>query len=439
MSDQRETFIYWRRENGPADFELLAEAELAPLLAELDTALLRPRPDESSRDLVGRVLTQEAFSAPERELTLAQKLANVLLPDRLAAAIMGAPESGRPIVKVTPSPSTAAVPWEILALPDGRRLINIADIAYDVPATVKAKRARSPQSWADAREGPVLYVLDPALPPNAGFGQVIGPPGQGAWQALDAILQQRQQSGLLRPADRAIALKAIVTRADLDERLRAQPYSRLLYLGHATAGEGTGQAALYLSDMTTATDDQQPAATTRHGPLTALELFAGVIGDGRSDAIAAVTATPETEAEPFIGARPWPMPNRVAIIACASGSDFQSLEPLGLVIALMNSGVELITATKWTIPSDAAFDIVSRPTAGMASTSMALAVDKSHEAPDALSALAEWQRSQLQRWMAHGNIKHTPLLWAALSTYVAPAMVNPSSQVTRTGGTQCSK
>lgn len=424
MSDQRDTFTYWRRGNGPADFELLAEAELAPLLAELDSALLMPRPDEGSRDLVRRVLTQEAFSSPERELALAQKLANVLLPGPLAAAIMDAAESGRPIVKITPSPSSAAVPWEILALPDGRRLINIADITYDVPATVKAKRARFPQPWADAREGPVLYVLDPALPPNAGLGQVIGPHGQGAWQALDAILQQRQQSGRLSPADRAIALKATVTRADLNERLRTQPYSRLLYLGHATAGEATGQAALYLSDMITATDDQQPAATTRHSPLTALELFAGTIGDGRPGAVPAVTAIPGTEAGPFIGSRPWPMPNRVAIIACASGSDFQSLEPLGLVVALMNSGAELITATKWTIPSDAAFDIVSRPTAGMASTSMALAVDKCHEDRDAVSALAEWQRSQLQRWTANGNIEHTPLLWAALSTYVAPAMVD---------------
>ena len=192
MSDQRDTFIYWRRETGPADFELLAEAELAVLLAELDSALLMPRPDEGSRDLVRRVLTQEAFSAPEREFALAQKLASVLLPGRLAAAIMDAAESGRLLVKVTPSPSAAAVPWEILALPDGRRLINIADVTYDVPATVKAKRARSPLPWADVREGPVLYVLDPALPPNAGFGQVIGPRGQGAWQALDAILQERQ-------------------------------------------------------------------------------------------------------------------------------------------------------------------------------------------------------------------------------------------------------
>jgi hypothetical protein len=424
MSDQRNTFIYWRRDDGPADFEQLAEAEVVALLAELDSALLVPRLKESSRDLVRRVLTREAFSAPERELALAQKLASVLLPSRLAAAIMSAAESGRPVVKVIPSPSTAAVPWETLALPDSRRLIDLADIAYDVPATVKAKRARLPQPWADAQRGPVLYVLDPALPPNAGLGQVIAPRGQGGWQALEAILQARQDSGRLRPADRAIALKTSVTRADLDERLRAEPYSRLLYLGHATAGEGTGQAALYLSDMIAATDNQQQATVTRHGPLTALELFAG------TNAVPAVTAVPGAISESFIGVRPWPMPNRVAIIACASGSDFQNLEPLGLVVAIMNSGAELVTATKWTIPSDAAFEIVSRPATSMASTSMALAVDKCHEAPDAVSALAGWQRSQLERWTAHGNIEHSPLLWAALSTYAAPAMPDLKLSIT---------
>ena len=108
-------------------------------------------------------------------------------------------------------------------------------------------------------------------------------------------------------------------RADADRAgwrtARADP-SRLLYVGHATAADGdvghADRAALHLAD---------------DRPLTASDLMSAKL----------------------------PMPPRVALLACASGGDYQFDEATGLVAAMILGGAQLVTATLWSLPTAAGY------------------------------------------------------------------------------------
>ena len=92
--------------------------------------------------------------------------------------------------------------------------------------------------------------------------------------------------------------------------------SRLLYVGHATAADGdvghAYRAALHLAD---------------DRPLTASDLMSLKL----------------------------PMPPRVALLACASGGDYQFDEATGLVAAMILGGAQLVTATLWSLPTAAGY------------------------------------------------------------------------------------
>jgi hypothetical protein len=89
-----------------------------------------------------------------------------------------------------------------------------------------------------------------------------------------------------------------------------QAPSRLLYVGHATAADGdvghADRAALHLAD---------------DRPLTASDLMSAKL----------------------------PFPPRVALLACASGGDYQFDEATGLVAAMILCGAQLVTATLWSL------------------------------------------------------------------------------------------
>ena len=163
----------------------------------------------------------------------------------------------------------------------------------------------------------------------------------------------------------------------LGRQLDRQP-SRLLFVGHATAADGdvghADRAALHLAD---------------ERPLTAADLMSAKL----------------------------PMPPRIAMMACASGGDYQFDEATGLVAAMILGGAQLVTATLWSLPTAAGYRQFA-PTADdhdpMAEA--IIAVDRAHEDPHAGRAVNRWQREQMRRWR-DGDTGASPLYWAALATF----------------------
>ena len=154
--------------------------------------------------------------------------------------------------------------------------------------------------------------------------------------------------------------------------------SRLLYVGHATAADGdvghAYRAALHLAD---------------DRPLTASDLMSLKL----------------------------PMPPRVALIACASGGDYQFDEATGLVAAMILGGAQLVTATLWSLPTAAGYRQFASNADDLDPMADAIiAVDQAHETADAGCAVNAWQREQMRRWR-DGDLAASPLYWAALATF----------------------
>ncbi|MFJ9020748.1 hypothetical protein ACIRPU_12285 [Streptomyces sp. NPDC102259] len=119
------------------------------------------------------------------------------------------------------------------------------------------------------------------------------------------------------------------------------------------------------------------------------------------------------------GARIWPAPRRVALIGCESGGDPRFAESFGLATAVIHNGPELVTATRWVLPTNLAFHRLAGLSASVRPLSEAIvAVDGVHEHRDPVHALGRRQREQLDHWRAGGRIEHSPLLWAAMTCIV---------------------
>ena len=113
-----------------------------------------------------------------------------------------------------------------------------------------------------------------------------------------------------------------------------------------------------------------------------------------------------------------PMPPRVALLACASGGDYQFDEATGLVAAMILGGAQLVTATLWSLPTTAAYRRFAAPAAEATDpmSEVIIAVDRAHEAADAGCAVNRWQREQMRRWR-DGDLTANPLYWGALVTF----------------------
>jgi hypothetical protein len=290
------------------------------------------------------------------------------------------------------------------------RLIELADIEYESPTGLHRGRARTPRPWNEADRS-VLYVVDPV---TKVYGQVLDADGAEAFAARIAEDGTSDSS-----------LQSVFTRRTLHQALSAPvPPQRAVFVGHVTrAADDPGATSLVLSD-----DHRTFGVMATLGgvnrPLSALDLLEGTQNSqarlrylAREKLDRDRVTWPTEHQDATAGADIWPMPSRIALIACNSGSDLRNGEPFGLALALINAGAEVVTATKWTLPTDTALESFAG-VEGHRLVDMALSVDDAHVTDDPVAAIASWQRARLAEWEADGGMAASPVLWAALSTYM---------------------
>ena len=414
---------------------VIEEPLLLAALRELDDALPEPRESENRRDAIERALTRGPFAAPDTELTVAYILGVLLIAAPGWQLLAECTASPRALLSISPSARLARVPWGLLALPksgptaeelvraraesitlsgvsparipwqladirdhtDGYRLMEMVDVLMAVPQNI-VHSPRTPAGWDARQDGPALLILDPRVPgqlPDSALGSVLGRPSAQTRVAQHfAELMQRRR--VLPNVDTAVEL---FRRQDADRRwlaaLLSQEPSRVLYVGHASSADAEAdhksradQAALHLACSARIPGDAN--AIGDHRPLTASDLMSLRL----------------------------PMPPRVALLACASGGDYQFDEATGLVAAMILGGAQLVTATLWSLPTTAAYRRFAVPGAEVTDpmSEVIVAVDRAHEAADAGCAVNRWQRGQMRRWR-DGDITANPLYWGALVTF----------------------
>ncbi|WP_369030167.1 hypothetical protein [Streptomyces adonidis] len=382
--------------------------------------------DRAVRELAGALPTSGEGAAGMRrafetspltnqatEHDLARLLAEVLWPEGLTAQIRQvSARAGRPLIRIQPSPRVAQVPWELLAVEDGTdiRLLDLADVVTTAPTSLR--RQTTPEDEEDKSASPsetVVLVLDPRVPgfrADSPLGSVLGPPGSDP--ELLALVQNHLDAGTAVPS---VATPAeAFRRTDLDRDwlsdVLRKGARRLLYVGHVsgapTAGGQSEDGTLHLSCGPHTTGLTDPIRT--HRPLSAKDLLLG-------------TLPLRPDGEP--GSRIWPAPPRVALIGCESAADLRFTEPFGLATAMLHNGADLVTATRWTLPTSFAYHHLADVPESVRPLSEAIrAIDSAHEHPDPVGNLAGWQREQLDHWRSEGRTEHSPLLWAAMTCIV---------------------
>ncbi|MBD0739368.1 hypothetical protein BGM09_07870 [Streptomyces sp. CBMA29] len=363
-----------------------------------------------------RAFATGALTDREAEHRLARELARALWPEGLTDQIRQvAARAGRPLIRIQPSPRVAQVPWELLAVDDTGdvRLIELADVVTTAPASLRRTRvtvAGAATQVSDTRDADaVVLVLDPRVPgfrADSPLGSVLGPPGSDP--ELLSLVRRRLDAGAVVPSVAAPA--EAFRRTDLDRdwlsgELRKRP-RRLMYVGHVSGAPVEGgqseDGTLHLCCGPGTDGLAEPVRT--HRPLSAKDLLLG-------------TLPLRADGEP--GARIWPAPPRVALIGCESGGDLRFAESFGLATAMLHNGAELVTATRWPLPTSFAFHrLGGLPESVRPLTDAVLAVDTAHEDPDPVRHFTGWQREQLTRWRATGRVEHAPLLWAAVTSIV---------------------
>ncbi|MFJ9246855.1 CHAT domain-containing protein [Streptomyces sp. NPDC101776] len=358
-----------------------------------------------------RAFDSGALASYDSERGLARLLAEALWPEQLTAQIRQVAErAGRPLIRIQPSPRVAQVPWELLAVDDGTdvRLIDLADVVTTAPASLRP-RDPAPATTRSTGTDPVVLVLDPRVPgfrADSALGSVLGPPGSDP--ELVSLVRRRMDAGAVVPS---VATPAeAFRRTDLDRDwlsgVLRKGARRLLYVGHVSGAPVEGgqseDGTLHLCCAAGATGLAEPLRT--HRPLSAKDLLLGSL-------------PLRADGEP--GGRIWPAPRRVALIGCESGGDLRFAESFGLATAMLYNGAELVTATRWVLPTSFAFHRLAQlPDSVRPLTEAIIAVDTAHEDDDPVRGLGGWQREQLDRWRADGRIEHSPLLWAAMTCIV---------------------
>ncbi len=363
---------------------VVEEPTLLSALEQLAEALPDPHGRESQRDAVERAIATGPFASQTSERELTRALGSHLIAASAWQLLTDCVAAPRAALFITPSARLARVPWAALAMPgeDDVRLIELVDVLMAAPPNI-VNAPREPADWQARRAAPPLLVLDPRVPgqrPDSPLGSVLGRPTPGTPLA-------RHFAGLTQ---RGPVLPTVATAVELFRRgdagrdwlaghLAMGP-SRLLYVGHATAADGdvghADRAALHLADGR---------------PLTAAELMSAKM----------------------------PFPPRVALLACASGGDYQFDEATGLVAALILCGAQLVTATLWSLPTAAGYRQFAPSSVDRLVDPMVdaiIAVDRAHGESDAGSSVNQWQREQMRRWRA-GDLSASPLYWAALVTF----------------------
>ena len=407
---------------------VVEEPILLAALQELADALPEPHDSESRRDAIERALATGPFAMPETELTIAYILGVLLIGAAGWQLLSECVADPRAVLFVSPSARLARVPWGLLAVPksgpskeelvrarqdaitasgrvaakipwqltdindytDGERLLELVDVLMAVPQNI-VHSPRTPAGWDTRRDEPPILVLDPRVPgqlPDSALGSVLGRPSAQTplAQHYSTLLQRRP---VLPDVEAAVQL---FRRTDADRRWLAglldHSPSRLMYVGHASSADGRAdRAALHLACTAGLAGDAD--AVGDHRPLTASDLMALRL----------------------------PMPPRVALLACASGGDYQFDEATGLVAAMILGGAQLVTATLWSLPTTAAYrQFAAAADEADPMADVVVAVDEAHEAPDAGCAVNRWQREQMRRWR-DGDVTASPLFWGALVSF----------------------
>jgi len=411
------------------------EPILLAALQELDDALPEPRAYEGRRDAIERALTRGPFATPGTELTVAYILGVLLIASPGWQLLVECMASPRALLFISPSARLARVPWGLLALPksgptaeelirtradaitatgtvaaqipwqfadisehtDGYRLMELVDVLMAVPQNI-VHSPRTPAGWDARQDGPPLLVLDPRVPgqlPDSALGSVLGRPSAQTRLAQHFAELMRRRP-VLPSVDAAVEL---FRRQDADRRwlakLLAQKPSRLMCVGHASSADNDPDhasradlAALHLACTARIPGDAD--AIGDHRPLTASDLMSLQL----------------------------PMPPRVALLACASGGDYQFDEATGLVAAVILGGAQLVTATLWSLPTTAAYRQFAAAGGDLTDpmADVIVAADRAHEAADAGCAVNRWQREWMRRWR-DGDATASPLYWGALVSF----------------------
>ncbi|MGY0502279.1 CHAT domain-containing protein [Nocardia sp. FBN12] len=402
LADAGDVYMSWRW----ADDALARGVAVLPRdqVRETLRLLTEAVPDPARPDDLRRVMTAGALVDPEAERALAQALSRTLLPYGLAVQLYELSQRGiRPHLRIQPSPRLAQVPWEIIAPDPQLRLLDIAEVSLLAPVSVVHAPERIARRWTDTRDLPVVAVLDPRVPgfrADSELGSVLGRPGT---ETLVTQHFSRYRDRLVPRVDDPVELfrRADTDRAWLSDVLRAGA-SRLVYVGHVTAPAPKSGLSEHAELHLSCTADTLGFATTNrtHRPLSAKDLLLG---------------THSLDPSPTPGRALWPMPSRVALIACESGGDLRFTEALGLTTAALSAGAELVTATRWPLPTDHAFHTLT-PTTTYPLQSAICAVDTAHDSPTPIPTLLTWQRSRLAAWRAAPMPENSPLLWAAFAT-----------------------
>lgn len=386
----------WDHQRTAPRMTLIGRELVAPALDRLAKALPSPLPGEGGIEALTRALAGGDLVDPEREQQLAVLLTSALIPQWLGAELDALEEAGlRPHLRIQLSPSTAQLPWELLSTSGVERGVDMADASVLLPATLRNDPSRAVSPWSPS--SPVVTVLDPAVPgfsATSELGSVLGTiaPGSDLARAIDDLGCRRLPRG------------EAFRRADVDRLVLTQALAdagRLLYLGHVTASTHALDARLHLSDPADAPGATPPIGA--HRPYSAAEIALGAPG-----------------------LEPLRAPNRVALIACDSGTDMRFAEPTGLVAAFLHRGAEYVTATRWTLPTEAGLRRLVPGLGDRAEGMLAdavIAVNAAHESDDPISALGAWQREQRRLWTSTGDPRHSPIMWGAFATAWAPEPV----------------
>jgi hypothetical protein len=413
------TYLTWQWHDDPvgktiADHAyVLDESTWAPAGELLDSALIA-----GDDDAVKRALTEGPFSSPKAEREMSEVLARVALPLEFWKQLDRASSRDWTVrIRLTPSQRLAPVPWELLISPvSGKRLLAMASIVYEVPYTVHWSRAILPKSSEDPNAQP-LFTIDVSHGAAKVAGNVLTSLGRkylGQRLGFDPNRQPR------------------MTRADLSTQLKSHP-SRWLYVGHVSSGGEVGLASIHLTDIALGDPGVpgeegkpwfgfarvEPDPEANHKPLTARDLHLGT----RSALAAEAEHTHRLPARlDTDGAAIWPMPRRVALVACASGAEHASSEVFGLATAALASGAEWVVATRWVLPTDHGFHTLAGfPGESLPLADLVVAVDDAQASPDPVETIRQWQLAQLAQWETGGRLEDSPILWGAVMTYWMPA------------------
>ncbi|MEC3952681.1 hypothetical protein VMT65_06530 [Nocardia sp. CDC153] len=422
MADAGDLYSTWRwaGESAPGGVGVVPEEQVEAAMRRFAAAL--PAPGKPGG--LESALTAGELASYESENALAQYLSATFLPYNLAVVLHELYVQGvRPHIRIQPSPRTAQLPWELIAPDADVRLVEIADVSVLAAPGVVHAPARVARSWAETHERPVVAILDPRVPgfrADSALGSVLGRMDSAA--PLAERVAAHAGAGRLVPAvgDAVEAFRRTdLDRAWLSRALHAGA-ARLLYVGHVTAAapeSGRSESATLHLSCTAASPGCAPAYRD-HRPLSARDLLLGTHAVPSGHAHLGDAGNGQGgNGIPRTGPEIWPIPSRVALIACESGGDLRFAEPLGLVAAMLTGGAELVTAGRWPLPTDLAFlRLAGTPVTARPFQEAVCAIDAAHESEDPVVALNAWQRTHLAAWRETGAIEHSPLIWAAFAT-----------------------